>query len=70
MNHSQFKKAFVLAIICTCLVMFSGCSSKFICTGCGKEQTGKKYESSYTLGNEKIVLCKDCYDDLLGLIGH
>ena len=70
MDQSIAKKVFVLLLIFTCLFACVGCSSKFVCTGCGQERTGKKFESSYTLHDEKIVLCQQCYEGLQGLLGN
>jgi len=50
-----------LLLVVAMATMLTACG-KFECDLCGKEKSGKKYESE-VLG-EEVIICKDCHEDL------
>ena len=62
-NQMKKKKKMSLLVIIMVIVMgLTGCGGKFTCDICGKEKSGKKYETE--MFGQKVTICKDCYNDI------
>ncbi len=48
----------LLAILAACILVLSGCASKFKCDMCGEEKTGKQYKGNI-YGNS-VTICEKC----------
>ncbi len=48
----------LLAILAACVLVLSGCASKFKCDMCGEEKTGKQYKVN--VYGRSATLCEKC----------
>lgn len=62
-------KKSLLLVLATVMAAISltACGTPFTCDMCGEEKTGKQYISKPFGDDEEIIICEDCYKEIMEL---
>lgn len=66
MGVLNMKKILALLLALSTIVIFAACS-KFTCSMCGQEKSGKK--TTTNMMGQEITICEDCASNPLGALG-